>query len=128
VVVAALAAWHEQHELAADALAPVSALPAHVLLETYSVLTRLPAGLAVPAAAAARALAERFREPPLRLGAAERRRLPAALGQAGVIGGSAYDGLVALEARAHGHTLLTLDERAQRTYARLAAPFRVPGT
>ena len=33
--------------------------------------------------------------------------------------GASYDGLVALEAAAHDHTLLTLDERAQQTYGRL---------
>ena len=47
-MIAALAAWHEQHEMAARALADVTALPAHVALEAYSVLTRLPSGLAVP--------------------------------------------------------------------------------
>jgi hypothetical protein len=33
----------------------------------------------------------------------------------------------ALEAAAHGRTLLTLDERAQSTYQRLGVPFRVIG-
>ncbi|MGH2821880.1 MAG: PIN domain-containing protein [Thermoleophilaceae bacterium] len=55
-VVAALAAWHDDHEASARALEDVVAIPAHVMVETYSVLTRLPAGLAVPAAAAARVL------------------------------------------------------------------------
>src|SRR5687767_1073614 len=41
-VVAALSAWHEHHEPAAEALEDVSVLPAHVVLESYSVLTRLP--------------------------------------------------------------------------------------
>ena len=46
---AALSAWHEHHATAAEALEGVAALPAHVRLEAYSVLTRLPAGLAVDA-------------------------------------------------------------------------------
>jgi hypothetical protein len=44
---------------------------------------------------------------------------------AGVFGGASYDGLVALEAAAHGRTLLTLDERAQVTYQRMGVSFRV---
>ena len=54
-MLAALSAWHERHEAAAEALGDVTALPGHVMLEAFSVLTRLPAGLAVkPAAAAGR--------------------------------------------------------------------------
>jgi hypothetical protein len=124
VVVAALAAWHDRHADAAAALAKVTALPAHVLVEAYSVLTRLPGGLAVPAAAAADVLEARFGDAPLRLGARERRRVVRTLADAGVRGGASYDGLVALEALAHDRTLLTLDERAQRTYARLGVTSR----
>ncbi len=67
VVVAALSAWHEQHDVAARALERVTVLPAHVMLEAYSVLTRLPGGLAVPAATAADVLGRRFHDPPLEL-------------------------------------------------------------
>ncbi|MDQ3850552.1 MAG: hypothetical protein M3296_08065 [Actinomycetota bacterium] len=45
------------------------------------------------------------------------------LAGAGVVGGASYDGLVALEAHAHGRTLLTLDQRAQSTYRRLGVAF-----
>ncbi len=100
-------------------------LPAHVLIETYSVLTRLPSGLAVVPALAAEVLTSRFRQPPLRLGDAERRGALQTLAAAGVFGGASYDGLVAIEANAHSHTLLTLDERAQLTYRRLGADFTV---
>jgi hypothetical protein len=122
-VIAALSAWHEQHTAAAEALATVTALPAHALLEVYSVLTRLPSGLAVPPASAAAVLADRFDGEPLSLSSAERGEVPATLAGAGVAGGAAYDGLVALEAAAHGETLLTLDRRAQVTYRRVGAPF-----
>jgi hypothetical protein len=47
------------------------------------------------------------------------------LAGAGVFGGASYDGLVALEADAHGHTLLTLDQRARSTYQRLGVSFDV---
>jgi hypothetical protein len=121
-VIAALAAWHERHEAAAAALHPVTALPAHVALEVYAVLTRLPSGLAVPGAAAAATLARRFGDPPL--GLDDRAALLTRLAGAGIFGGASYDGLVALEAGEHDHTLLTLDERAQQTYQRLGVPFR----
>lgn len=125
MVVAGLSAWHAEHAAAAIALEGVRALPAHVLTEAYSVLTRLPAGLAVPAQDAAAVLGRRFDRAPLRLDAAARRGLLGTLSAAGVFGGSTYDGLVALEAAAHEQTLLTLDRRAQSTYARLGAAFRV---
>jgi hypothetical protein len=95
-----------------------------VLLEAYSVLTRLPGGLAVPAAVAAEVLERRFGDAPLRLGTRERRQVLGTLAAAGVHGGASYDALVALEARAHAQTLLTLDERAQQTYGRLGVAFR----
>jgi hypothetical protein len=121
--VAALTAWHDNHETAARALAHVTALPAHVMVEAYSVLTRLPAGFAVPAAAAAEVLLRRFRDAPLRLPDAERAALPGTLADAGVVGGASYDGLVGLESRANGRVLLSLDRRAQETYRRLGVPF-----
>ena len=103
----------------------MNALPAHVIIEAYSVLTRLPSGLAVAPTLAAEVLMRRFPEPPLRLGDAGRNRLLHGLAGAGVYGGASYDGLVALEAKAHGHTLLTLDSRAQATYQRLGAEFTI---
>jgi predicted nucleic acid-binding protein len=124
-VVAALSAWHEQHDAAAAALRRVVAIPAHVVLESYSVLTTLPGGLAVPAATAASVLAERFDGEPLRMPGAERGALLSELAAAGVLGGASYDGLVALEARAHGRRLLTLDRRAAETYRRLGVAFEV---
>lgn len=102
----------------------MTALPAHVVVESYSVLTRLPGGLAVPAELAAGVLARRFGEGPLELRARQRRELAATLAAAGVAGGAAYDGLVAIEASSHGRTLVTLDRRAQETYRRLGVPFR----
>jgi toxin FitB len=123
-----LSGWHEQHEVAAQALEGVDAIPAHVMVEAYSVLTRLPGGLAVPAATTASVLTRRFDKKPLYLPSAGRGAMLSKLAGAGVFGGASYDGLVALEATAHGRTLLTLDRRAQDTYRRLGAPFQVIGT
>jgi hypothetical protein len=89
------------------------------------VLTRLPSGLAVNPALAAEVLTRRFSQPPLRLTEAERNHFLQTLAGAGVFGGASYDGLVALEAKAHACPLLTLDERAQSTYRRLGAEFTV---
>jgi hypothetical protein len=124
-VIAALSAWHEEHDAAAQALEGVGALPAHVMVEAYAVLTRLPSGLAVPAPAAADVLGRRFGDGVLRLPESERKTLPATLAAAGVFGGASYDGLVALEAHAHGHVLLSLDRRAQETYRRLRVAFQM---
>jgi predicted nucleic acid-binding protein len=103
----------------------VTALPEHVVVEAYSVLTRLPSGLAVAPGLAASTLARRFHGAVLRLGHDQRDDLLETLAEAGVLGGAAYDGLVALEAKAHGEALLTLDQRARSTYQRLGAPFRL---
>jgi len=106
----------------------VRALPAHVVLEAYSVLTRLPGGLAVPAGTAARVLGERFDAKPLRLADAARRSVLSTLADAGIFGGAAYDGLIGLEAVANGHTLFTLDRRAEGTYRRLGVPVTLVAT
>ena len=123
-MVAALASWHDQHDDAAALIERVQDLPSHVALETYSVLTRLPSGLALPPRDAANLLARRFPGKRLRLPAEKNVSVTARLAEAGVSGGAAYDGLIALEAAAHGETLATLDERAQLTYRRLGVPFR----
>ena len=90
-------------------------------------LTRLPSGLAVAPGLAATVLARRFDQPPLRLDDPQRGDVLQTLAGAGVFGGATYDGLVALEAKAHGRTLLTLDHRAQSTYQRLGVAFSVIG-
>jgi hypothetical protein len=95
------------------------------MLEAYSVLTRLPAGLAVTATVASEVLRERFSGEPMRLPAVERAALTSTLARAGVAGGASYDGLVALEAASHGQALFTLDRRAQDAYHRLGAAFTV---
>jgi toxin FitB len=125
VVVPALSRWHRSYEVTAKALDGITALPAHVLVESYAVLTRLPGGLAVAPEAAVTVLTSRFGEEPLQLPAAERQALLSTLAAAGVAAGATYDGLVALEARAHERVLLTRDARAQDTYRRLGVAFRV---
>ena len=124
VVVPALLAWHESHELANAALGDDAVLLAHVELEAYSTLTRLPAPARLEPAAVAEALRRRFSGPRPALPSAERGRLVSRLAEAGISGGSAYDGLIAATARQHEYTLLTADRRAARTYAALEVEVR----
>ena len=42
VVIAAFAPWHEAHSVALRAVSPDAVVPAHVVTETYAVLTRMP--------------------------------------------------------------------------------------
>ncbi|WP_324651599.1 type II toxin-antitoxin system VapC family toxin [Georgenia sp. H159] len=108
--------WHENHLAARHAvLGEVQHVPAHVLLECYSVLTRLPAPLRVSAESAADVVA-RLPMAALVLPADVHRGLVADLGRARIGGGALYDALVAATARHHGLRLLTRDRRARTTY------------
>lgn len=127
VVVASIATWHEHHDRALDALSQVRALPAHVLLEAASVLSRLPHGLAQPTSVAAELLGESFPEEPLSLPGGEYWVLLDALSEAGIRGGAVYDGLIAMTACHHDATLLSLDHRAATTYHLLNAEVRWVG-
>jgi predicted nucleic acid-binding protein len=127
VVVAAFASWHEGHAGAAAALARRPRVPAHVLLETYSVLTRLPPPHRAPAPLVAAFLGERFSTPPLVLPGAEHRRLVGRAAEAGIVGGSIHDALVGATARHVGARLLTRDRRAVPTYERLGVEYELIG-
>ena len=116
VLVPALASWHEDHATARRAfLEGVESVPAHVLLECYSVLTRLPAPHRIPPDDAAEVVA-RVPVPAIALPDGAYRELVERLGRARITGGSAYDALVAATARHHGLRLLTRDRRARATY------------
>jgi len=125
VVVAAFASWHEGHASAAATLARKPRVPAHVLLETYSVLTRLPPPHRAPAGLVATFLSERFSEPPLTLPAAAHLRVVARAAEAGIAGGSIHDALVAATARHAAARLLTRDRRAAPTYERLGVEYEL---
>lgn len=123
VVVAAFAAWHAGHLAARAVLARRPRLPMHVLLESYSVLTRFPPPHRTSPAAATSFLATRFAEPPLGLPPTEYRRLVADAARNGVAGGAIYDALIAWTAKRAGATLLTRDRRAVRVYEAVGAEF-----
>ena len=119
VVVAGFASWHEGHQSAAAVLARRPRVPAHVLIEAYSVLTRLPPPHRAPADLVATFLTERFPEAPLVLPPTVYADLVAAAAVEGVTGGAIYDALIAATARHAGATLLTRDQRARVVYERM---------
>lgn len=125
VVVAAFASWHEGHTAARTALAEEPRLPAHVALEVYSVLTRLPPPHRVKATLVAAFLESRLFQPPLELPASAHQALVKEASEKDITGGAVYDALVAATARQAGATLLTRDRRAARTYEALGVTFRM---
>lgn len=127
VVVAGFASWHEGHRAAAAALERAPRVPGHVLVETYSVLTRLPLPHRAPASLVSRFLAERFVEPPLTLSPRAHLALLEKAAREGIVGGSVYDALIAEVARRAGATLLTRDRRAVLVYERIGADYEIIG-
>lgn len=125
VVVAGFASWHEGHEAATSALARKPRLPAHVLIETYSVLTRLPVPHRAPAGLVAAFLSERFPAAPLALPAAGYREVLDLAVAAGLTGGAIYDALIAETAKRAGAQLLTRDQRALPTYERIGVRYEL---
>lgn len=100
VVVAAVQGWHREHERARRALDSVLAdtviLAQHVLFESYSVLTRLPAPHRLAPEAAFELLSSTFRSSTRIAGldAEGTWTLLAELPADGVAGGTAYDALI----------------------------------
>jgi len=125
VIVAALAQWHEAHELSRQE-AQGKSVPAHALLESYAVLTRLPFPLRLDPQTAHQLLAAWF---PARTVLTPSRtkmsQFVARAAGAGIVGGASYDALVALTAAEHGEELLTRDRRAVPTYKKLGIAYRL---
>lgn len=116
VVVAALIQQHEAHAVALSALRGVKTLPAQVLAESFSVLTRLPGGTSLRPGQAEAAIARACPDEPLALRPSALRDVIRRLARAGLGGGRIYDAIVAAEAGEAGATLLTRDRRALSTY------------
>lgn len=116
VAVAAFGEWHQWHEVAATTLEAGPALPAHALLETYSVLTGLPPPHRAAAELVHAWLDDQFPEVLAAPSPEAHRELVARLAGAGRAGGAVYDALVALTARQANRVLVTVDRRAASTY------------
>lgn len=127
---AAVALVVEDHEAHAATLAAVGGyrlgLAGHAWFETYSVLTRLPAGLRRSPADVGRLLAHDF-PASVFLDVAASVELGAELARLGISGGSVYDGLVGAAARQHGRPLMSADSRALPVYESLGVEVRVIG-
>ncbi len=124
VLVPLLATWHPHHEEVRAVRGELSHVGAHVLLETFSVLTRLPAPHRVAPATAAE-LIQRLPLTPVTLAPARHIDLVTALAEKGIRGGAVYDALVASTAEQHSLELLTRDARARTTYEALSVRYRL---
>ncbi|MBM7517410.1 PIN domain-containing protein [Nocardioides nitrophenolicus] len=115
---------HPAHAEALEVWPELTAVPTHVLLETYSVLTRVQLAYQMAGRDVLRALDGLGLEV---IGLPESRQaeLVADCAAADVVGGAVYDGLVGLTARHHDVTLITRDRRARETYAALGVRYRL---
>jgi predicted nucleic acid-binding protein len=127
VVVAAFASWHEGHQAALRALRRGVRLPAQVMVESYSVLTRLPPPHRAPAPVVESFLAGNFPGALLTLPGNEYRALLRAMAAAEVAGGAIYDALIAATARHWTAPLLTRDRRAAATYEKVGVRYEMVG-
>ncbi len=121
VVVAAFATWHEHHALARTAMSSRPRLVAHAAVESYSVLTRLPPPHRANPSIVHAFITQRFTEPYLTLSEAGYQELLATVAARQILGGPAYDALIAFTAAEHQATLLSLDQRAAATYEAIGA-------
>ncbi len=125
ILVAALSTWHEGHDEARAALEQEMdsgeglVLPADALVETYSVLTRLPSPHRLAPADALRLIEENFADTrTVALAASDTWRLLRALANDRVAGGAVYDArIVAAAVKGGASRILTLNGR---DFSRLA--------
>jgi predicted nucleic acid-binding protein len=124
----AIALVVEDHEAHATTLEAVRGrrlgLSGHAWFETYSVLTRLPAGLRRSPASAIQLIAHNFPESAF-LGERESAQLGGDLARLGVSGGAVYDALVGAAARQHRRRLVSGDARARPVYEALGVDVEV---
>lgn len=125
VVVAAFAAWHEGNHSASKILLKKPRIPAHILAETYSVLTRLPPPHRAAAPIVVAFLAKTFQQAPLTLPAVAWPRLLDQVSEAGISGGAVYDAVIGATARHAKATLLTRDRRATAIYEKLGVAYEL---
>jgi predicted nucleic acid-binding protein len=117
VVVAALASWHENHTAARAYVKKTDFVIAHVLAETFAVLTGFPPPNRVPVSAAAAALTDLTRERDVvEIDSSTYVDLIAIAEDEGIVGGAIYDALIGATARRHNAALFSLDRRARSMY------------
>lgn len=119
VLVAAMLPWHEHHTLAQEAILAARrrgevVLASRTLVETYSVLTRLPAPHRLSPQDAARLLEINFRATSRveQLAGEECWRFLIGLPETRIAGGAAYDAeIVAVGRKVKARAIVTLDRR-----------------
>jgi predicted nucleic acid-binding protein len=116
VAIAAFGEWHKLNGPACDVLDNGAVVPAHAVLETYSVLTGFPPPHRADPALVDTWLDDRFADILEAPAASEQRDLVRTLASNGGIGGVVYDALVALTAKRAGAVLVTADSRATAIY------------
>ncbi len=120
VIVASFATWHEHHDVAVEAIAKLDVVVAHCLLETYSVLTRLPAPHRMAPEVVANYLQLAFgSRTVVSLGPTELRQLVQTCCGLALAGGAIYDAVIAATCATEKIKLMTLDARARSTYVAL---------
>ncbi|HYU32756.1 MAG TPA: PIN domain-containing protein [Thermoanaerobaculia bacterium] len=137
VIVAGLLSWHEHHQVASAELIGLLeskaeiVLPLPVLVEAYSVMTRLPPPRRVAAKNAVEILNRSFRHRVTLVGldGNEGWDLIEDIGQRSITGGTAYDGLILACARKGGaRRLLTFNRSHFERIATEEMEIVVPGS
>jgi hypothetical protein len=116
VAVAAFGDWHRLNGAACAVLDRGAFIPAHAMLETYSVLTGFPPPYRAAPQIVADWLNDRFDDVIAPPGIEAHRELIRILSAAVRSGGAIYDALVALTAKATDAVLITADHRAAAVY------------
>jgi predicted nucleic acid-binding protein len=125
--VALIVADHEAHARTMEATRGMRlGLAGNAWYETYSVLTRMPAGIRRGPADVRQLLSHDFPGAWF-LDAAATNALTSELVRLEITGGAVYDALVGAAARHHDVPLLTSDRRALRTYEALGVRVQVIG-
>ena len=115
--------FHAESEQALAIVRRTGVLVGHTMAETFAVLT---AGPYAADSAVVLGFLGQFRANPIAgVGPSEYPGVLDELALAGVVGGALYDGLIAIGARGAGAVLVSLDQRAARTYERCGAAFRL---
>jgi predicted nucleic acid-binding protein len=123
VLIPALRQSHPAHEVARAALRqPRLRLLAHVTAETFAQLTRTrPRVHPAVVVEALRALDKK----PVALSGDQYLATLQSCADGALVGGAVYDALIAVAARESGLRLLSLDQRAVRTYATMGVDHRL---
>jgi predicted nucleic acid-binding protein len=135
VLIAGVFEWHEDHTSCLTERRRWKRskekpyVPAHALLESYSVMTRLPAGLRLRADDAIEVMRGAYGDFPIAPSPTKLWALMEHLAGEGITGGSVYDALILESALAAGaKELITLDSKAFERLAGDRLRVRPPGS